>query len=78
FKGQLDETRLWRRHLSAVEMRRWRNRPAEFFDELAYWPFAEQAGNKSGNSTSDRYQLIIVGPKWIDTNFDLAGQDTGP
>jgi len=78
FKGKLDETRLWTRKQEASDIRRWRNRPGEFFDEIGYWPFDEQSGNKSQNHSDELYQLTIVGPKWIDTNFDLADQDAGP
>lgn len=78
FKGRIDEVRIWNRALSREEVPRWRNRPGEQYDELAYWSFSEGAGNLSQNAVADRYQLQVVGPNWIDTNFDLAGQDAGP
>ena len=80
FKGRIDEVRIWNRALDhdKREVARWRNRPGEFFDELAYWSFAEGKGNQSSNQAGEQYHLQVVGPKWIDTNFDLAGQGAGP
>lgn len=78
FKGQLDEVRIWPRRLLRDEIIRWRNRPGEFFDELAYWPFDEGFGNQTDNRMGSQHALQLVGPKWIDTNFDLADQGSGP
>lgn len=47
YEGQIDDVRLWQRPMEKAEVRQWRLRPREVFDEFAYWSFDEGPGTNS-------------------------------
>jgi hypothetical protein len=81
FRGRIDDIRIWERALGEDEMRRWIERPGEFYDEVAYWPLDDGPGSQvarrtcrvdqSCNLSRDLYPLPVSGPSWVDADLRL-------
>jgi len=81
FKGRIDDIRIWERALGEDEMRRWIERPGEFYDEVAYWPLDDGPGSQvvrkgcrvdqSCNLSRDLYPLPVSGPSWVNADLRL-------
>ena len=51
YRGRVDDIRIWERALPADEVGRWRTRPGEFYDEVAYWPLNDGPGRQDAPGT---------------------------
>lgn len=73
--GAIDEVRIWRRRLSADEIRRKRNEriPAHEPGLVACWRFDETTGTTFADSTSASHQgtFVVGSPHWIESGADI-------